>query len=176
MGTMIMWRSIPRTLLRRPAPDAAGAPSAEIAGLLAARLDSASQRRLGRSLAVLHASAGGCGGCAQETSALRGAAYDLERYGLFFVSSPRHADVLLVTGPLTYAMRATMEEVWTAMPEPKWLVAAGACAIDGGMFAGSYAVEGGIGAVLPVDIIVSGCPPSPAALLDALLTVIEANR
>ena len=149
---------------------------AEVAGLLAARLDRAAQRRLGRSLAVLHASAGGCGGCALEVGSLRGMAFDLERHGLSFVSSPRHADVLLVTGPLTHAMRGPAESVWTAMPDPKWLVAVGACAIDGGMFAGSYAVLGGIGVALPVDITVYGCPPSPAAVLTALLTLIEANR
>jgi Ni,Fe-hydrogenase III small subunit len=169
-----MWRTIPRSLLR-PAPDTPGTADAEIAGLLAARLDSAAQRRLGRSLAVLHAKAGGCSGCAQETTALRGTAYDLERYGLSFVTSPRHADVLLVTGPLTHAMRGAIESVWTAMPEPRWLVAVGACAIDGGIFAGSYAVAGGIGVALPVDITVAGCPPSPTAMLTALLTLIEAN-
>ncbi len=171
-----MWRDIVRNLLRRPASDPAGPADAEIAGLLAARLDGAAQLRLGRSLAVLHASAGGCSGCAQETRALSGVAYEMERHGLQFVSSPRHADVLLVTGPLTHAMRAAMESAWTAMPEPKWVVAVGACAIDGGLFADSYAVEGGVDAALPVDIIVPGCPPSPAVILSALLTLIEANR
>lgn len=163
-------------LRQRPAADPAGVPDMQVAGVLAARLDNAAQRRLGRSLAVLHASIGACGGCAQEVGALRGRVYDTERYGLAFVSSPCHADVLLVTGPLTYAMREAVESVWTAMPEPKWLIAAGACAIDGGVFAGSYAVGGGIGMMLPVDLIVPGCPPSPAALLTALLTLIEANR
>ena len=170
-----MWRSIPRRLLRRPASDTPSAPDAEIAGLLAARLDGLAQRRLGRSLTVLHASAGGCSGCAQEVGALRGVAYELERHGLSFVDNPRHADVLLVTGPLTYAMRRAMESAWTAIPDPKWLVAVGACAIDGGIFAGSYAVAGGIGVALPVDIVVAGCPPSPAAVLSALLTLVEAN-
>ncbi len=163
-------------LLRRPAADPAGVPDMQVASVLAARLDSAAQRRLGRSLAVLHASIGGCGGCTQEVVALQGTAYDIERYGLMFVSNPCHADVLLVTGPLTYAMREAVESVWTAMPEPKWVVAAGACAIDGGVFAGSYAIEGGIGMMLPVDLIVPGCPPSPTALLTALLTLVEANR
>lgn len=161
--------------LRRPAADPAGVPDMQVAGILAARLDSAAQRRLGRSLAVLHVGIGGCGGCAQEAGALQGAVYDIERYGMAFVGTPSQADVLLVTGPLTYAMREAVENVWTAMPEPKWLVAAGACAIDGGIFVGSYAVEGGIGMMLPIDLIVPGCPPSPAALLNALLTLIEAN-
>ena len=166
-----MWR----TLLRRPAPNAAGQPDLEMAGTLAARLDSAAQRRLGRSLAVLHVAAGGCGGCSIEFAALRGAAYDLERFGLSIVSDPRHADVLMVTGPLTRAMRPELQAAWAAMPGPKWLIAAGGCAIDGGPFAGSYAVVGGIDRALPVDLGISGCPPNPASLLTALLTLIEAN-
>ena len=111
-----------------------------------------------------------------EVGALGGVAYDLERYGLSFVDHPRRADVLLVTGPLTCAMRTAMESAWTAMPEPRWVVAVGGCAINGGVFAGSYAVQGGIGIALPVDLIVEGCPPSPATVLSALLTLIEANR
>ena len=171
-----MWRDIARGLRRRSVSEPAGRPDAEVAALLAARLDGAVQRRLGRSLAVLPVSAGGCGGCAQEIEALRGVVYDLERHGLSLVSNPRQADVLLATGPLTHNIRAAMESIWKAMPDPKWVVAVGACAIDGGMFAGSYAVEGGIGAALPVDIIVPGCPAAPAAVLTALLTLIEANR
>ena len=171
-----MLQDLARALFRRSAAaDPAGAPDVEIAGALAAQLDSAAQARLGRSLAILHVTAGGCGGCATEIDALRGVAYDLERHGLAFVGNPRQADVLLVTGPLTAAMRTAMEGVWTAMPEPRWVVAVGACAIDGGVFAGSYAVQGGIGIALPVDLIVEGCPPSPASVLSALLTLIEAN-
>ena len=171
-----MLRNVARRLFRHPAADPADAPDVEIAGALAAQLDSAAQARLGRSLAILHVAAGGCGGCATEIDALRGAAYDLERHGLAFVSNPRQADVLLVTGPLTAAMRTAMEGVWTAMPEPRWVVAVGACAIDGGPFAGSYAVQGGIGTALPVDLLVEGCPAAPASVLQALLTLIEANR
>jgi Ni,Fe-hydrogenase III small subunit len=171
-----MLPDLARDLFRRPVADPVGAPDLEIAGALAAQLDSAAQARLGRSLAILHVSAGGCGGCAMEIGALQGIPYGLERYGLTFVGSPRHADVLLATGPLTFAMRAAMESVWTAMPEPRWVVAVGACAVDGGLFAGSYAVPGGIGTALPVDLVVEGCPPSPASVLEALLTLIEANR
>lgn len=170
-----MWRNALRGLFRRTVPDPASAPDAGIAGTIAARLDSAGQARLGRSLAVLHVGAGGCGGCALEIAALRGIPYDAERHGLTFVSSPRHADVLLATGPLTHAMRPALEAAWAAMAEPKWLVAAGGCAVDGGLFAGRYAVEGGIGAALPVDLIVPGCPPSPAAVLGALRTLVEAT-
>lgn len=174
-----MWRELISGRLRRSAtfspPFAAGPPDLEVAGVLAARLDSVAQARLGRSLAVLQVGTGGCDGCAHEVKALRGVAYDLKRHGLSFVDSPRHADVLLVTGALTHAMRGPMKEAWMAMPAPKWVVAIGACAIDGGVFAGSYAVQGGIDGTLPVDIIVPGCPPSPASVLTALLTVIEAN-
>ncbi len=172
-----MMQDLARALFRRPAAaDPAGAPDLEIAGALAAQLDSAAQARLGRSLAILHVAAGGCGGCATEIDMLGGVAYDLERHGLAFVGNPRQADVLLVTGPLTAAMRTAMESVWTAMPEPRWVVAVGTCASNGGVFAGSYAVQGGIGIALPVDLIVEGCPPSPASVLSALLTLIEANR
>jgi Ni,Fe-hydrogenase III small subunit len=174
-----MWRDLIAGRLRRSttfgAPDTASPPDLEVASVLTARLDGAAQARLGRSLALLQVGTGGCDGCAQEVRALRGVAYDLERHGLSFVASPRHADVLLVTGPLTHAMRVPMMGVWAAMPAPKWVVAIGACAIDGGVFGGSYAVQGGIDGTLPVDIIVPGCPPSPAAVLTALLTVIEAN-
>lgn len=170
-----MLPDLARIVLRRPAADPADAPDMEIAGALAAQLDDAAQARLGRSLAILHVTAGGCGGCAMEVGALQGVAYELERHGLTFVGSPRHADILLVTGPLTQAMRTAMESVWTAMPEPRWVIAAGTCAIDGGPFAGSYAVQGGIGMALSVDLIIEGCPPAPASVLQALLTLIEAN-
>lgn len=170
-----MLRALIAAASRRRVPAPASMPDAEIAGMLAARLDSVAQARLGRSLAIFEARAGGCGGCAMEAQALRGPAYELERHGLGFVASPRHADVLLVTGPLTHAMRPAMEAAWAAMPAPKWIVAAGDCAIDGGLFARSYAVQGGIDAALPVDLIVPGCPPTPADMLTALLTLVEAN-
>ena len=172
-----MLQDLARALFRRPvAADPAGAPAGGIARARPGPVGTPAQARLGRSLAILHVAAGGCGGCATEIDALGGVAYDLERHGLAFVGNPRQADVLLVTGPLTAAMRTAMESVWTAMPEPRWVVAVGACAIDGGVFAGSYAVQGGIGIALPVDLIVEGCPPSPASVLSALLTLIEANR
>ena len=159
----------------RQKPERPGPPDAELAGVLAARLDAASQARLGRSLGVFHVAGGGCGGCERELRALRGVAYDLERLGLRFVGSPRHADVLLVTGPVTRNLAESVQAVWVATPQPKWVVAVGACAIDGGPFAGSYAVLGGAAAALPVDLAIPGCPPSPAAVLAGLRTLIEAN-
>jgi Ni,Fe-hydrogenase III small subunit len=108
-----------------------------------------------------------------EIHALNNAFYDLERFGLRFVASPRHADVLLVTGPVTKNMREALERTYAATPDPKWVVAVGNCAADGGIFAGSYAVEGGVSRVVPVDLHISGCPPTPEALLKGLLALIE---
>ena len=142
---------------------------------LAARLEAASQARLGRSLAIRHVNTGSCNGCELELRALRNVFYDLERFGLRFVESPRHADVLVVTGPLTRNLREALEAAWDATPEPKWVVAVGDCAMDGGVFKGSYAVLGGAGASVPVDLTISGCPPAPARLLAGLRALLEAN-
>ena len=99
--------------------------------------------------------------------------YDLERFGLRFVASPRHADVLLVTGPVTKNMREALERTYHATPDPKWVVAVGDCARDGGCFAGSYAVVGGVSEVIPVDLHIPGCPPTPTAMLQGLLALLE---
>ncbi len=130
-------------------------------------------RRLGRSLSIRQVDAGSCNGCELEIHALNNAFYDLERFGLHFVASPRHADVLLVTGPVTKNMAEALQRTYDATPEPKWVIAAGDCACDGGCFAGSYAVAGGVSAVLPVDVRIPGCPPTPTALLRGLLVALE---
>lgn len=119
--------------------------------------------------------AGACNGCELEIQALSNAWYDLERFGLHFVASPRHADVLLVTGPVTHNMREALERTWNAMPAPKWVVAAGDCARDGGCFAASYAVVGGVDKVIPMDLHIPGYPPAPVALLKGLLALLEEN-
>ncbi len=142
---------------------------------LSARLDAAAQRRLGRSLSIRHVNTGSCNGCESELRALNNVVYDLERFGLRFVESPRHADVLLVTGPLTQNLRAALEQAWDATPDPKWVVAVGDCAVDGGVFKGSYAVLGGAGHSVPVDLTISGCPPPPARILSGLRSLLEAN-
>jgi Ni,Fe-hydrogenase III small subunit len=111
-----------------------------------------------------------------EIHALNNAFYDLERFGLRFVASPRHADVLLVTGPVTRNMREALERTYWATPEPKWVVAAGDCAFDGGLFAESYAVVGGVSAVVPVDLAIRGCPPTPTQLLEGLLALVERSK
>ena len=142
---------------------------------LATRLEAASRVRLGRSLAILHVNTGSCNGCELELRALDGVLYDLERFGLRFVDSPRQADVLLVTGPLTRNLKAALDQAWDATPEPKWVVAVGDCAVDGGVFKGSYAVLGGAGGSVPVDLTIGGCPPSPARILAGLRALLEAN-
>jgi Ni,Fe-hydrogenase III small subunit len=145
---------------------------AEVAAL-AASLDAAARKRLGRSLSIREVDAGSCNGCELEIHALNNAFYDLERFGLHVVASPRHADVLMVTGPVTKNMREALKRTYDATPAPKWVVAVGDCARDGGMFARSYAVEGGVGAVVPVDLHIPGCPPTPTALLKGLLTLLR---
>jgi Ni,Fe-hydrogenase III small subunit len=143
---------------------------------LAAALDHAARRRLGRSLAIRQVDAGSCNGCELEIHALNNAFYDLERFGIRFVASPRHADVLLVTGPMTRNMREALARTYDATPDPKWVVAVGDCAVDGGLFAGSYAVVGGVAKVVPVDLHILGCPPRPAELLSGLLALLDPDR
>jgi len=143
---------------------------------LAETLDRAAQRRLGHSLSIREVDSGSCNGCELEIHALSNAFYDLERFGLRFVASPRHADVLLVTGPLTRNMREALERTYIAMPAPKWVVAVGDCAISGGYFAGSYAVLDGISAAIPMDLRIGGCPPNPRELLTGLLMLMQNRR
>jgi len=164
-------------LIHPPLTEALPAPDDAELATLVGTLQTAARRRLGRSLSIRQVDAGSCNGCELEIHALSNAFYDLERFGLRFVASPRHADVLLVTGPVTLNMREALARTWEATPAPKWVVAAGDCAFDGGLFAGSYAVAGGVGKVLPVDFQIRGCPPSPRALLQGLLALMTAaNR
>jgi len=165
-----MRRILLENLVRRPLTEA---PPAKELVELAVSVNSAARRRLGRSLSIREVDAGSCNGCELEIHALNNAFYDLERFGLRFVASPRHADVLLVTGPVTRNMREALQRTYNAMPEPKWVVAAGDCAIDGGIFAGSYAVAGGAIGAVPVDVHIRGCPPRPVELLKGLLAILE---
>ena len=155
--------------LTEPAPAADEAALAE----LAQKVDRAAQARLGRSLAIRQVDAGSCNGCELEIHALSNAFYDIERFGLRFVASPRHADVLLVTGPVTKNMKEALLRTFNATPDPKWVVAVGGCAADGGIFRGSYACAGGVADVVPVDLHIAGCPPSPTDLLKGLLALLE---
>src|SRR5512144_3119628 len=147
-----MRRMLFKSLVHGPLTEAA--PAADDAALaeLAADVDRAARRRLGRSLSIREVDAGSCNGCELEIHALNNAFYDLERFGIRFVASPRHADVLLVPGPVTHNMREALERTYRATPDPKWVVAVGDCAFDGGIFSGSYAVAGGVSAVVPVDL------------------------
>ena len=140
---------------------------------LAAALNRAARKRLGRSLSIRAVDAGSCNGCELELHALNNAFYDLERFGIRFVASPRHADVLVVTGPVTKNMREALEFTHNATPDPKWVVAVGDCARDGGIFAESYAIEGGVSKVVPVDLHITGCPPRPVEIMRGLLALLE---
>lgn len=163
-----------RSLLTSPVTEPGPAPSEEALAEVAARVDKAAQRLLGRSLSIRQVDAGSCNGCELEIHALNNPFHDIERFGFRFVASPRHADVLLVTGPVTKNMREALERTYAAAPDPKWVVAVGDCAADGGMFCGSYACVGGVSDVVPVHLHIRGCPPSPRALLEGLLALMEA--
>lgn len=167
----LLFQSLVQMSLTEPAPPADDAALLEVGQALT----KAARRRLGRSLSIREVDAGSCNGCELEIHALGNAYYDLERFGLRFVASPRHADVLLVTGPVTKNMRMALERTWNATPNPKWVVAVGDCARDGGCFAGSYAVVGGVSAVVPVDLHIPGCPPPPLDMLRGLLALLEAT-
>src|SRR5450432_1642958 len=164
-----------QSLFRRPFTEQA--PSLDDAAVteLAAAVGNAARRRLGRSLSIREVDAGSCNGCELEIHALNNAYYDVERFGLKFVASPRHADVLMVTGPVTKNMREALERTYNATPDPKWVVAVGDCAADGGLFAGSYAVVGAVKKVVPVDLHIRGCPPRPIDLLKGLLALLETS-
>jgi Ni,Fe-hydrogenase III small subunit len=167
-----LFESLTRGPLTEPPPHRDDRALAE----LAANLDRSARRRLGRSLAIREVDAGSCNGCELEIHALNNVFYDLERFGLRFVASPRHADVLLVTGPVTRNMREALERTYRATPDPKWVVALGDCAANGGVFAGGYAVAGGVADVLPVDLHILGCPPPPLEILKGLIALVEAQK
>ena len=171
-----MRRRLFKNLITPPCTEALGEATAgfEAAG---EELRGAIARRLGRSLAIREVDAGSCNGCELEIHALSNAFYDVERFGMRFVASPRHADVLLVTGPVTLNMREALERTWAAMPAPKWVVAVGDCGAGCGVFADSYACVGAVSKVLPVDLVIRGCPPTPAQLLQGLLWLMtEADK
>ncbi len=167
----LLFKNLLRRPLTDPRPPADDATIAE----LAERLELSSRRALGRSLSIRQVDAGSCNGCELEIHALNNVYYDLERFGLRFVASPRHADVLLVTGPVTKNMREALERTYNATPDPKWVVAVGDCALNGGLFAGSYACVGGVSDVIPVDLHIRGCPPNPTDMLKGLIALVESK-
>jgi Ni,Fe-hydrogenase III small subunit len=161
------------SLVHGPLTERPPKPDEAMLAELGNSVDRAARGRLGRSLSIRQVDAGSCNGCELEIHALSNAFYDLERFGLRFVASPRHADVLMVTGPVTWNMREALRRTYDATPDPKWVIAVGACAVDGGMFAGSYAVSGGVNDAIPVDLHIRGCPPSPTELLKGLIALLE---
>ena len=173
----MLWPRLAKNLVARPLTDPAPATRPDEVAELSAMLEASARRRLGRSLALRAVDAGSCNGCELELNALNNVIYDLERFGLRFVASPRHADVLLVTGPVTRNMTEALLRTRAATPEPCFIVAVGDCAIDGGVFKGSYAVEGGLGeAVMRPDIRIPGCPPTPTQIIQGLLTLLAAQE
>jgi Ni,Fe-hydrogenase III small subunit/formate hydrogenlyase subunit 6/NADH:ubiquinone oxidoreductase subunit I len=148
---------------------AKGGPGIEDAGK---RIEAAIQSLLGRSLAIRQVDAGSCNGCEQEITALNNPVHDIERFGIHFVASPRHADMLLVTGPVTRNMELALRKTWAATPNPKVVIAVGACGISGGIFGINYASLGGVDAVIPVNVFIPGCPPRPEALLHGILLAL----
>ncbi|WP_026783370.1 NADH-quinone oxidoreductase subunit B family protein [Pleomorphomonas koreensis] len=170
-----MRRMLLEGLFRRPVTEEAPAVADAELEELAARLGAVARARLGRSLSIREVDAGSCNGCELEIHALNNSYYDVERFGLRFVASPRHADVLMVTGPVTANMREGLERTYAATPAPKWVVAVGDCAAGCGVFRKSYATIGSVSAVLPVDLVIPGCPPEPIAMLKGLIGLIEAS-
>jgi Ni,Fe-hydrogenase III small subunit len=133
-------------------------------------------RLLGRALVIRHVDAGSCNGCELEIHALNNPYYNLEGLGIRFAASPRHADLLLVTGPVSRHMEQALRITYDAMPDPKLVVALGDCGRDGGIFGQGYATCGGVANVLPVDVFIPGCPPSPTAILQGILTAIATRN
>jgi len=167
-----MRRRLFKNLITAPCTEPVNVP----AGLFettGAELRGAIARSLGRSLAIREVDAGSCNGCELEIHALSNAFYDVERFGIRFVASPRHADVLLVTGPVTLNMREALERTYAATPAPKWVIAVGDCGAGCGVFVGSYACVGAVSKVIPVDLVIRGCPPAPVDLLHGLLWLLN---
>jgi Ni,Fe-hydrogenase III small subunit len=162
-----------RSLFARPVTVAA--PSADDAALaeVGRALESRIRRLYGRSLTIREVDAGSCNGCELEIHALNNAVYDCERFGLRFAASPRHCDVLMVTGPVTRNMKVALERTYAATPDPKWVVAVGDCACGCGVFEDSYAVIGAVDKVVPVDLHIKGCPPRPIELLRGLVALVD---
>ena len=161
-------------LLVRPSPGerGAGAPRPEPLGALGAEVKARIDKVLGRSLHIREVDAGSCNGCEVEIAGLNSPVYDIERFGIHFVASPRHADMLLVTGPVSRNMELALRKTYDATPAPRLVVAVGACGCSGGIFGQNYATVGGVDKVIPVDVYIPGCPPNPYALLHGILTAI----
>ena len=162
-----------KSLFARPVTIAA--PSAADAALheVGRALEERARKLFGRAITIREVDAGSCNGCELEIHALGNAVYDVERFGIRFAASPRHCDVLMVTGPVTHNMKVALERTYAATPAPKWVVAVGDCGCGCGVFEGSYAVVGAVDKVIPVDLHIRGCPPRPIELLKGLVALME---
>jgi len=169
----MVWQTLARHLLSKTPAKRGG--DLNNAAALGQRLKEAGAARLGRSLAIRHVAAGSCNGCELELRATQNMIHDLTRYGLSFTPSPRHADILLITGVAARNMLDAVRQAREAMPDPVFVVAVGDCAVDGGVFKGSPAIAGGADAILPVDLLIAGCPPTPGQIIEGLLALIEAH-
>jgi len=166
-----------RKILSTPVVTERGFPSAEAdIESIGSAISEEVRRLFGRSLQIREVDPGSCNGCELEIGGLNSPYYDLERFGLRFVASPRHADCLLVTGPVTRNMADPLKRTYDATPDPKIVVAVGDCAKDCGVFAGGYGVVGPVSAVIPVDVVVNGCPPNPRAILAGILRALQSRK
>ncbi|MBI3433411.1 MAG: NADH-quinone oxidoreductase subunit B family protein [Hydrogenophilales bacterium] len=172
MATFLILQQILKTgSVSEPAPEADPALRTREQALHADIL-----KVFGQAVAIRHVDAGSCNGCELEIHALNGPHYNIEGMGVKFVASPRHADLLLVTGPVTRNMEIALKRAFEAVPEPKWVVAMGDCGCTGGMFGENYATCGKVSSVIPVDVEVPGCPPTPVALLQGILAAVSGGR
>lgn len=169
----MVWQTLARHLLTKSSAGR-GADQNTVAAMTQ-RLNAAGAVKLGRSLAIRHVPAGSCNGCELELRATRNMIHDLTCYGLSFTPSPRHADILLITGVAAKNMVEAVRQAREAMPDPVLVVAVGDCAVDGGVFKGSPAIIGGADSILQVDLLIAGCPPSPGQIIEGLLALIEAH-
>ena len=165
----LIFQNVARGRLTEPPP----APDEAALAELAANLGRVARKKLGRSLAIREIDAGSCNACELEIHALNNPYYNIEGLGIRFAASPRHADMLLVTGPVSRNMERALRIAYEAMPDPKLVVAVGDCGRDGGLFGESYATCGGVAKVIPVDVVVPGCPPAPLDILSGILTAIS---
>ena len=171
-----MRRILFESLVKRPLTERAPRADETALAELAQNVDRAARARLGRSLAIREVDAGSCNGCELEIHCLNNPYYNIEGLGMHFVASPRHADMLLVTGPVSRHMETALRRTYDATPSPKLVVAIGDCGRDGGIFGESYASCGGVSKVIPVDVVVPGCPPTPIAILQGILTAVSSSK
>lgn len=175
MNMNIIKNSIVKGRVTLPLDPAGIAPSPEIEKL-GAELKRAIHATFGRSFHIREVDTGSCGACESEIIACSNPLYDIQRFGIDFVASPRHADALLVTGPVSRNMETALKKTYEAIPEPKFVISLGGCAKGGGLFKDSYYTCGGVENVLPVTLHIPGCPPSPLAIMQALLSFLKGGR